>query len=252
MKIMWRIPWCVMIGALMIVPLALGQCRAEAPVWNIGLYWSYSYQPPEVPITPYDFITYSVEYLVLGLAPGEKPYYILFNFCNTAQGPIPSLPGYVTVESHHFFMPEFDLRLFSPIAFDFPLEVGKQWIAKPGYNAEPIIAKVVALERINTDSGAFDAFHIRYWQNGMIVSDLWYAPAVKSLVKQISPKGGLTLKETWQFSAEATFHTMFQILEEVAKSRPDLALGVLSRLIELGIAQEQASAMIDALLNPLH
>ncbi|MCR4403861.1 MAG: hypothetical protein NUW06_00950 [Candidatus Acetothermia bacterium] len=229
------------------VSLVFGQCRAELPSWDIGLYWQYSYGPPEVPTTPYDTITSSIEYWVLARVP--EGIYVLFSIYKTAHGPIPFL-AYADMQSPY---PTVASRFEGPVVFQayaFPLEVGKQWVARPGHDAEPVVAEVQGIEMIQTGFGTFDTFHVRYQQGATVISDLYYAPGVKTFVKQAGERGILALEESWQFTPEATLATVFAVLEEVSSSRPDLTLEILQRLIELGIGQQQALSMMDELLTP--
>jgi hypothetical protein len=82
----------------------------------------------------------------------------------------------------------------------FPLSVGKSWSASYVYTNGnwktqcDREAKVVAVERVETEAGAFDAFKIEektLWQSndlfggrGLTRETDWYAPAVGRIVKQ--------------------------------------------------------------------
>lgn len=223
-------------------------------------YWRYAYQPPQVPQTEAELFIRSIEYLVVGQEQiGGKTYHVLFTTYQTTQGPVPSLS--LTPENSVW-----DGGLSPTIEVAFPLEVGQARTKVIEIEGETITvaARVLALESVTVPAGTFEAFHIQYRENGEIFADLWYSLMIQSFVKRTSVAsqmaqrfrkqgivaGTLVLEEVQEFPPQTALNMMFQTLREIAQDRPDLVLPIVQKLIDLGIAPEEAQALGDELLSP--
>jgi len=132
---------------------------------------------------------------------------------------------------------------------DFPLFAGKAWVvreaASAGFLSAPrITAEVVGLDQVETGFGTFDAFEIRYEREDRAWR-LWYAPAVRSWVRQTSPVDGAAtaLAEAWRFPADYALNQAFAVLEGQLGEGGLRLRGLLNDLIQLGIAPERAEAL---------
>ncbi len=77
----------------------------------------------------------------------------------------------------------------------FPLEIGKQWEVHESQRVvNDLKAEVLALEKVKTPAGEFEAYKISlkgWWRNtsngrtGPHERTIWYAPSAKAVVKQV-------------------------------------------------------------------
>ena len=119
---------------------------------------------------------------------------------------------------------EIEYSPFYP-SLQFPLEPGKrwsgtvQWKISSGIMQHQVTAQVAGWERVTVPAGSFDAVKVilrgnflesltlsYYAQNGAVSHTIWYAPAVRQIVKkeitQIdgTPTGLGTLAERWELT----------------------------------------------------
>ncbi len=225
------------LAGLMLAGAAFGALVDEAvrPQWAPGDYWAYRADDGT-----------TLEYWTLATRPirGEDHYVLLEverdgddTRTTLAFAPVraPFPRGTNTPEPQSYL--------------DFPLAVGKTWIvreaASAGFLSAPrIAAEVVALDQVETGFGTFDTFEIRY-ERAERSWRLWYAPAVRSWVRQTSPVDGAatTLIETWRFPADYALERAFRILEGQLDAGGLRLRGLLNDLIQFEIAPERAAAL---------
>lgn len=173
-------------GASLPPPVAVPLTQAEAPVFRVGEEWKFAYTNE--------------------LDPSKNKTYVQRVANVSPEGvrlEIPSSggPRFVDLDRDGNFVRS-AVESFAPSAetLRFPLFVGKSWDAEYTYTSGNWTShceresKVVAVERVSTPAGIFDAFRVesRTGYSGTAVSSGagrsysvdWYAPAVGRVVKE--------------------------------------------------------------------
>ncbi|WP_277188638.1 hypothetical protein [Caballeronia sp. BR00000012568055] len=168
------------------LPASVPSARADAPVYQIGQAWSFSFVN-ELDAGKSGGYSQRVERV-------EKGHAIVSVI-------VKGSPGVGELDENACVVrgPE---ALFTPSnqALRFPLFVGKSWAADYLYSSgawtakDHREAKVVSFERVATEAGVFDAFRVEStiaWTGVAAGSDAgraretdWYAPSVGRIVKQ--------------------------------------------------------------------
>ncbi len=220
---------------------------AGAPYWPVGLYWQYSVEPSPkwAPL----ITTQSVEYLVIGQISRSdychaEACFVVFVLEHFADGGL--IPSIVRVHQ--------GVVWGGPISVHFPLSVGQtvsRTFHDPFTGAETVFtAEVVRLETVELPWGSVEAFYIRYFQDGQLITELWYSPMVQNVVKWVTEQERASLERMWQFPEDVAIDWMFQQIREAAHYYRGAAIGTLTKLIDLGIAADQAQALLNELLSP--
>lgn len=172
---------CAAAGADLAAPAAAPLTQASAPVYAVGEQWEFAFESALDPQQNRNY-TQTVESVgngqtVMAVGSGKTVLDANGNIMRTAGGAFDTSDG--------------KLR--------FPMSVGQSWSTSYVYKSGSWIshcqrdAKVVAIERVSTRAGSFDAFRIeeatswsgndQYGGNGVTHETDWYAPAVGRIVK---------------------------------------------------------------------
>jgi len=257
---MKRITIVVVLLVLAVLPgLADRGCRAELPTWHPGYRWSYHALGLAEELGAWGEI-YRItradlfELYVLGVRTiDDEDFYIASAIIWTDRGPLVRLRfypedtmeiGYPDVPSALGWRPPMKL-------LDFPLWIGKRWIAFPEYTYQGVEypaleAEVVGIEEADVPAGRLPSFKINYRKGDLSGWDLWYSPHLSNWVRQTWNGGAkrLELTEFWWFSPEEVLDKTYEALEEAIEVFPDEAMRALALLIQYDFDPDRAWALL--------
>ena len=251
---------CGLLLMLVTLPgLAGTGCRAELPIWHPGYWWSYQAEGLAEGLDAWGEI-YQItradrlERYVLGIRQiNDENLYITSAILWTDRGPLVELRFYpADTMEHGYPLEPSAMGWESPVKmFDFPLWVGKSWIAFPehtyqGVEYPALEAEVVGIEEADIPAGRLPSFKIHYRKGDLSGWDLWYSPHLGSWVKQTWDGGAkwLKLAEFWWFSPEEVLDRTYQALEGALSVFPDEAMRALALLIQYGFDPDRAWVLL--------
>jgi len=236
-------------------------CRSGVPTWHPGYWWSYQAQGLVEDLGAWGEI-YQItradlfERYVLGVRRiDDEDFYVASTIIWTDRGPLVRLRFYpADTMEHGYPLEPSALELRSPVKiFDFPLWVGKRWIAFPehiyrGVEYPALEAEVVGIEEADVPAGKLPSFriHYHYRQGSLSEWDLWYSPHLGTWVKPWD--GGakwLKLAQFWWFSPAEALDRTYRALEEAIEVFPDEAMIALALLIQYNFDPDRAWALLE-------